>query len=1201
MRHAFFGLLAAVLPTLALAQTNPFVPGRTETVGAGKAVVSPEGEVHTEGALVEAGEDGWKDYELKFEARVPETAPEAQIWAAVRCADRDRRYVVGLRGGNNQQLYISRYAALGGERFLGYRPLNFTVKPGEWYAVRIQMVGEKIAVYLRDEKAPFMVVTDSGSREWPEPSFFSGKAALGGGYLPAEYRKISVTPLPADTKFPAPLDLSESAQAKEQRRQKERAGYRAVTVSSAADQTLPLDGKWLFLPDYSWGSLAADFSAPETDDSKWHLMPVPQFWTPTLAWLFGEQAQFTGPFMGDKGQSDNWWSSEEKRCDGYTFDWRKTKAAWYRQHLNLPADLGGKRYELQFDAIAKYSELYVNGKKVADNLGMFRELKADVTKFLKPGENVIAVKALSRERLADAPKDPDRVVGVAITVEVTARMLSGIPEGMYRGLPAGIWQPVRLKVTDPAHITDTFFQPRLDGAKIDTEVENSSDAPKTVTLEANVESLAKVKSEPVTLAPGETKTISLDTGTIAPKLWSPGEPNLYKLTLSLAENGAAVDQNELQVGFRTFAVSGKELLLNGKPYWLRGGNLTPEPLKPNDAALADRFLQLAHDNNVRATRSHVSPFTSTWLDAADRIGVGVSYEGTWPWLMLDGGVPAKGVLDSWRSEWLGLLKKYRNHPSILMWTVNNEMHLDRAKDPELRQAKWTVLSDAIQQMRAVDPTRPVVADSGYARSETMENYTDTLKPNHLDDGDVDDFHLYSGWYNPSFYVHYSFNHWNEERLFAGNRPVITQELATGYPRIDDGLPTRFYKMTHLTPQALVGDASDETADPQIFLSRVETTTKMLAEAMRRRYHDNDRMAGALHFSLVTWFKNAFDAQRVEPTRIVAGLKQGLSPVLVSSEIYGWHHYAGAEFPLTVSLVNDSDSFTDLPATTLAWSFRAAGGQSLGSGEASFPATAYYRTATTPVTVKVPETLPADPVPVSLHFEVRAGDQVVAMNDYPMLLTSRAWAGGGQSLPPLRRYDPKGVLTGALTAQKWDVPAVAKLEDAWKDTGTPVVIADFAWTKSEAARSAYLSFLKAGGHALLYQPGQAALQLDDRLATFRGQHADIVYPHVAESPFLAGINPSDFAWFTTAPGSWPAAAYGDYLLKNDRDSVLMILQHTPLHGYLKTPERPLQTGTALITLPVGKGSQTITTLALDTAPSDPVAGRCLFNLLTHLGQ
>ena len=87
-------------------------------------------------------------------------------------------------------------------------------------------------------------------------------------------------------------------------------------------------------------------------------MPVPSFWNPIRIWLHGET--MPSP-RGEqpKGVSDTYYQGETDRCDGYSFEWRRVKSAWYRQWVDLPMGIRGKRVTLTFDAVSKIGEVYV--------------------------------------------------------------------------------------------------------------------------------------------------------------------------------------------------------------------------------------------------------------------------------------------------------------------------------------------------------------------------------------------------------------------------------------------------------------------------------------------------------------------------------------------------------------------------------------------------------------------------------------------------------------------------------------------------------------------------------------------------------------------------------------------------------------------------------------------------------------------------
>ena len=421
--------------------------------------------------------------------------------------------------------------------------------------------------------------------------------------------------------------------------------------------------------------------------------------------------------------------------------------------------------------------------------------------------------------------------------------------------------------------------------------------------------------------------------------------------------GKLVDERCLDVGFRTVEVRHDgRIYLNGRPYWLRGGCHTPMPTCPNDREMAEKFTRMMHDLNVRVTRSVCAPWNELWLSCADRNGVGVSQEGTWPWLMLDGKLPNPQILDYWRQEHLALIKKYRNHPSILFWTVNNESYYVNHTDPAVLEQTMTVLSDTIKTMRALDPTRPICPDSGGAYSLFPPFYKQMAKEKGFDYGDIDDKHDYTSWYANSFFQHYpgqaaqkQFRKWA-----TPGRPLISQEMSTGYPNPDDGHAIRPYIFNHMVPQAWVGDYAYEHNDPRYLLGSVAFNTKELAESLRCYYRDT--MAGVLHFALNCWFQNLFEADRIRPYEAAQGLATALQPVLVSARFYGRHFYAGARPQVSLFVINDDEDGRDLGPTRLAWSLEDQG-RKLACGEQRLPAVPYYHNHETTLTLELPDRLP----------------------------------------------------------------------------------------------------------------------------------------------------------------------------------------------------------------------------------------------------
>ena len=848
-------------------------------VGKGLCKVQ-DGVLATRDSYASIGSTEWENYTISFEARTPKTEEQVQIWFGFREQGRNNRYLVGFKGGFQNDIEIARMGLMGDDRFLGIRNLDFNPTLGVWYAFKIEVCKNRFRVFINNENTPRIdVIDDKGDM------LTKGKVVLGGAWIKNEFRNLEVTRL-SDT-YMDPIKSKEysyylTPKQKVEKRIKERKQYKKVKVShiDPIRTTISLDGNWLFKPDHELINREQAIDANSSDDD-WHILEVPNFWNPSRIWLHGET------FMDEehqKGASDTYFQKETDRCENYTFDYKKTNIGWYRQWVDLPDSLNDKNIELNFDAVSKMAEVYVNGKLAGNNKGMFGEIKLDITKFLKPGSNLIAVKVM-KDYTKDI-KNANEIATIAVTVEVTNQMLKDIPHGFFRDEPVGIWQPVKLIITNPVKIVDTYIKPNLTGANFEIQLRNTSKLKKTFNLNTSIKEkgtndiLIETESiKKIILKEGEYKTVTFEINNLNPKLWSPETPNLYSFNFNLKESktNKLLDSETIQSGFRTFETKGDYFYLNGKQYWLRGANHTPHALGINDADLANKTLQMYHDGNIAVTRSHTIPYSEVWLKAADEQGVGISYEGTWPWLMIgigEGSIPKKELLNIWSNEWIRLMKKYRNHPSLLYWTINNEMNFTHKKDKLSKmEQKMQIVSDVVKQMRIADPTRPICFDSGYTRKAVKNNPNENFFQKY-DDGDIDDGHNYQGWYNTSV-----FDVFDKKQLLnrkTNGRPLISQEWSSGYPNTETGHHTRSYLWQHQNTQTHIGNQAYPFGNPSYSLENNAFLTSELVEAVRRTH---DKLAGMHNFSSITWFQNVYDAEKVKPYPTYYRMKNSLNPIL----------------------------------------------------------------------------------------------------------------------------------------------------------------------------------------------------------------------------------------------------------------------------------------------------------------------------------
>ncbi|MFY0255988.1 glycoside hydrolase family 2 protein [Chitinophaga sp. 30R24] len=1171
-------------------------PTQLVTAGAGTCTLE-NGVLQTENAYAAFGDTSWSNYSFSFRASSPDTAREVQIWAGFRAFNRNDRYIVALRGGRQNNLYLSRLGYMGTDEFLALRTLDFHPVPGAWYSLRVDVCGNRIRVFLNNELLPRIDVVDVNSQLAP-----AGKITLGGGWVKTWYDDLLVKPLPADALKGVPkkeYTVLPTEIEKEHLRKKQRAAYQPIQVADISQPRtiVSLDGNWLFMPVYELPGQEQAVS-PRESDQQWHTMQVPDFWNPIRIWLHGET--FNGH---PKGASDAYFQQETARCQGYTFDYKKTSAAWYRQWIALPAGIEQKETTLHFDAVSKIAEVYINGKLAGKHIGMFGDFTVNGKGLFKAGKNLVTVKVV-RDYITDI-QDAGKVVDVAVSVEVTNKMLKDLAHGFYNDDPAGIWQPVSLVITSPLAIKDVFIKPGLTGAAFEVTVKNNAAADQVFTINTSIkgkeETLYSGENLPgTTIKAGEEKVLHYEVNHLKPLLWSPQTPHLYDFTFSLESDGHTTDRTTITSGFRTFESRDGFFYLNGRRYWLRGGNHTPFALAPNDKQLANTFYDLMKAGNMEVTRTHTSPYTECWIDAADKKGIGISYEGTWPWLMINGSMPDEKLISMWADEYLALLRKYRNHPSILFWTVNNEMKFyDNDPDFERAKLKMKIISEVVKSMRKTDGTRPICFDSNYKRNEKKFG-KDFFKD--IDDGDIDDIHAYINWYDYSIFK--QFNGEFQQRNYHPGRPLISQEMSSGYSNNETGHPVRFYTQVHQTAQELVGDYAYEFSDPAYFMESQAFITGEQAEAYRRT---NDQASGMLHFALLSWFKNVYDSKAISPYPTYYALKRALQPVLVSAELWGRHFYAGARVPVRICVVNDRPEGTSLQPTALTWQLLASNGKEIASGKQSIAAVPYYGRKWVVPEIIIPATLPANRVTGKLVLRLEENQQQVSANEYKIILADKRYT----AIPPVSivLLDAAHTMQSAFDSLHYKYDSVASVTEALSKKAAVYVFAGLQAGKNVTLEELeqLRTFIHSGAKVLLLGAAGVAPQLfpGQITDTLRFQEGDIANMDIPESAVFQDIAPLDLRYFNNNQRELPAVC--NTALSVQRDGNLEVLaKHINVHGYINggMKERAAYMakiqGATLVKIS-GQGTAYLSTMLLDKAVTDPIAGRLLSNLITALSK
>ncbi|KAA3661960.1 MAG: DUF4982 domain-containing protein, partial [Calditrichaeota bacterium] len=414
---------------------------------------------------------------------------------------------------------------------------------------------------------------------------------------------------------------------------------------------------WLFYNDNAEGAEKADF-----DDSNWRKLNLPHDWA------------IEGPF--DKKYN--------ARAGGLPFH----GTGWYRKHFKLPVDAKGNVVRIEFEGAMYDAYVWVNGKLAGNRPYGYIGFEFDISKLLKydGAENVIAVRL--------TPKD------------LSSRWYPG----------AGLYRSVWLKIDEPVHVGHwgTYItSPTVTDAKAvvqnETTVENKSAKAATVKLKheyfAPDGKLAGSVDEEFTIEPNKSYVSGLFCNLESPQRWDLETPNLYTAVTTITQNGKTLDTYKTRFGIRTISYTTEGFYLNGRKVRFNGVCLHHDngPLGAAVYRRADqRKLEIMKEMGVNAVRTSHNPPSRELLELCDEMGIMVQDEAFDVWKIAK--VP--NGYNEFFAEWgmrdmKDMILRDRNHPSIVMWSIGNEILEQRDK-----KYGWKLAKKLNEVCKETDPTRP---------------------------------------------------------------------------------------------------------------------------------------------------------------------------------------------------------------------------------------------------------------------------------------------------------------------------------------------------------------------------------------------------------------------------------------------------------------------------------------------------------------
>ena len=325
---------------------------------------------------------------------------------------------------------------------------------------------------------------------------------------------------------------------------------------------------------------------------------------------------------------------------------------WYRRTVSTPAGWTGKRVLLHFGAVDYHARVWLNGHSLGTHEGGNVPFQFDITSHLKPGSNVLVVRA------EDPPTDRYIPRGKQYW-EPKSR-------GIFYTRTTGIWQPVWLESAGASYLERVRITPNMEGG-VKFEATIKRPAPDTE-FHAIVRSQNQTVAATMSVAEGPRATAAAFVR--SPRQWTPLSPSLYDVVFELRRGRQVLDRVQSYFGFRTIGIENDRVTLNNRPIYLKmvldqgywpESTLTP----PTDEAI-QYDIRMTKAMGFNGARKHQKLEDPRFLYWADKMGLLVSSE------MANAYLFDEGYVERFTREWTEAVERDYNHPSIIMWVPINE-------------------------------------------------------------------------------------------------------------------------------------------------------------------------------------------------------------------------------------------------------------------------------------------------------------------------------------------------------------------------------------------------------------------------------------------------------------------------------------------------------------------------------------------------
>jgi beta-mannosidase len=459
--------------------------------------------------------------------------------------------------------------------------------------------------------------------------------------------------------------------------------------------------------------------------------------------------------------------------------WIENESWEYRLNFAVTADmLARSNVDLVFDGLDTASQVYVNGDQVLSADNMFRVWRVPVKGHLHVGSNLLRVVFPSPIKAAEAAASSDPFRLKSKTQDKTYIRKAAYEYGWDWGpkfVTSGIWKPVRLESWEKVRIADFTVRQR----DVSTDVAHLSAEVEVLAASAGTARVSVLYDDAGTHAKA-LESVNLHTGlnVIAfpleirqPKLWYPagyGEQPLYKFTALVGSDGSVAEQRSVKVGVRSIVLRREldkwgrsfELVVNGIPVFAKGADVIPFDSFPNRVTTADyrRILESARDANMNMIRHWGGGYyeTDEFYSICDELGIMVWQDFMFGNEWQPGTYAFKQNIEAEAED---QVRRLRNHPSLVIWSGNNETELGlnwAPRDKLPADVKAQMWQDYLTEFSGILPrvVARLDAETPYWPSSPSADYEPLSE--HYQSGDTHDWTI---WHGRAPFSDYEKHHW----------------------------------------------------------------------------------------------------------------------------------------------------------------------------------------------------------------------------------------------------------------------------------------------------------------------------------------------------------------------------------------------------------------------------------------------------------